>query len=169
MPELTLMCGQQEHVCASVSCKMYRRYTEIMEQNNGDKVEDAFSINQIILKEVFRISERELKKADATDQLIAVKKIHFTMQDIITKKFLDLNPEHPEHQEKSAFDEYDEEEGYNELEEQENMWKVCRDNLDRVVKLCIRAFNDSYTQVMESDIMSLLDYVAFEILTINEK
>lgn len=169
MPELTLMCGEKEVICTSVSCKMYRRYTEIMEKNDSETAADAFEVNQVILKEIFRVSERELKKADVLEQLTAIKKIHFTMQDIITKKFLDLNPEHPEQQEKSAFDEYDEEEGYNETEQQENIWKVCRDNLDRVVKLCIRAFNDSYTQVMESDIMSLLDYVAFEILTINEK
>ena len=38
-----------------------------------------------------------------------------------------------------------------------------------VVKLCIKGLNDSLSNVMKSDIMSLLDHVAFEIKTINEK
>ena len=169
MPELTLMCGQNEHVRTSVTAQMYRRYTEVMEQNNGESAADAFRFNGRILKDVFKVTDRELAKADVEEQLAAAKIIHFVMQDVITKKFLDLNPEHPEQQEPSAFDEYDEENGYNEIESKGSVWKVCRENLDRVVKLCIRSFNNSYTQCMESDIMSLLDYVSFEIATINEK
>lgn len=169
MPELTLLCGDEEHVCTTVSVKMYRKYTEFMEQNNGNRARDAFLLNSEILKEFFKISSRELQKAEVEEQLVAAKMIHFVAQEIVTKKFLELNPERPEEQEKSAFDEYDKENGYTELEEAENVWKICRENLDRVVKLCIRAFNDSYTKCMESDIISLLDYVKFEIATINEK
>lgn len=169
MPELTLLCGDEEHVCTTVSVKMYRKYTEFMERNNGNRARDAFLLNSEILKEFFKISSRELQKAEVEEQLVAAKMIHFVAQEIVTKKFLELNPERPEEQEKSAFDEYDKENGYTELEEAENVWKICRENLDRVVKLCIRAFNDSYTKCMESDIISLLDYVKFEIATINEK
>lgn len=168
MPELTLLCGSEEHVCTAVSVRMYRKYTEFMEHNNGSSAQDAFAINAEILKEFFGISSRELRKAEVEEQLVAAKTIHFVVQEIITKKFLELNPDRPEQQEKSIFDEYDEENGYNEGEKAENVWKVCRENLDRVVKLCIRAFNDSYTKCMESDIMSLIDYVVFEIATINE-
>lgn len=169
MPELTLLCGDEEHVCTTVSVKMYKKYTEFMERNNGNRARDAFLLNSEILKEFFKISSRELQKAEVEEQLVAAKMIHFVAQEIVTKKFLELNPERPEEQEKSAFDEYDKENGYTELEEAENVWKICRENLDRVVKLCIRAFNDSYTKCMESDIISLLDYVKFEIATINEK
>lgn len=169
MPEMVLMCGDEEHACTSVTVKMYRKYTEIMERNTGKSAQAAVRMNIELLKEIFGISERKAKQADVVEQLAAGKTIHFTMQEIITPKFLDLNPEHPEKQEKSAFDDYDEENGYNEEEKPENIWKVCRENLDRVVKLCIRALHNSYAQCMESDIMSLLDYVAFEILTINEK
>lgn len=45
---------------------------------------------------------------------------------------------------------------------------MCRENVDRVVKLCIRLMKSSYQECMESDIMSLLDYVAFEIKTLKE-
>lgn len=157
-----------------MSVEKYRAYTELMEKNGGDDVASAFQFNAAIMKMVFGISEREVLKADVAEQLAAAKMIHFVMQDIITQKFLELNPNRPEEveQEKSAFDEYDEENGYNEAENQlddENIWKVCRDNVDRVVKLCIKWLNDSLSNVMKSDIMSLLDHVAFEIKTINEK
>lgn len=157
-----------------MSVEKYRAYTELMERNGGDDVASAFQFNAAIMKMVFGTSEREVLKADVTEQLAAAKMIHFVMQDIITQKFLELNPNRPEEveKEKSAFDEYDEENGYNEAENQlddENIWKVCRDNVDRVVKLCIKGLNDSLSNVMKSDIMSLLDHVAFEIKTINEK
>lgn len=157
-----------------MSVEKYRAYTELMEKNGGDDVASAFQFNAAIMKMVFGISEREVLKADVAEQLAAAKMIHFVMQDIITQKFLELNPNRPEkvEKEKSAFDEYDEENGYNEAENQlddENIWKVCRDNVDRVVKLCIEGLNDSLSNVMKSDIMSLLDHVAFEIKTINEK
>lgn len=157
-----------------MSVEKYRAYTELMEKNGGDDVASAFQFNAAIMKMVFGISEREVLKADVAEQLAAAKMIHFVMQDIITQKFLELNPNRPEEVEKemSAFDEYDEENGYNEAENQlddENIWKVCHDNVDRVVKLCIKGLNDSLSNVMKSDIMSLLDHVAFEIKTINEK
>lgn len=157
-----------------MSVEKYRTYTELMEKNNGDDVSSAFQFNAAIMKMIFGISEREVLKADVAEQLATAKMIHFVMQDIITPKFLELNPNRPDEveQEKSAFDDYDEENGYNEAEKQlddENIWKVCRDNVDRVVKLCIKGLNDSLSNVMKSDIMSLLDHVAFEIKTINEK
>ena len=36
------------------------------------------------------------------------------------------------------------------------------------MKLCIRLMKNSYQDCMEADIMSLLDYVAFEIRTLKE-
>lgn len=170
MPELALACGDEEYACTSVTALMYRKYTEIMERGSGEGAAGAFMLNAEILKTVFGIPEGRVRAAGAAEQLAAAKAVHFAMQEVITPKFLSLNPEHPEKQEKSAFDDYDEENGYNEgAENPESIWKVCRENLDRVVKLCIRAFHDSYTKCMEADIMSLLDYVAFEIRTLNEK
>lgn len=157
-----------------MSVEKYRAYTELMEKNSGDDVSSAFQFNATIMKMIFGISERTVLKADVAEQLATAKMVHFVMQDIITPKFLELNPNRPDEveQEKSAFDDYDEENGYNEAKKQldeENIWKVCRDNVDRVTKLCIKGLNDSLSNVMKSDIMSLLDHVAFEIKTINEK
>ena len=131
----------------------------------------AFEANTKILMTVFGARQREVEEADPEDVLSAVKEIHFMMQDVITKKFLDLNPEHPEkiQKEKSAFDEYDEENGYNDEDLGENLWKICRENVDRIVKICINLMKNSYQQCIEADIMSLLDHAAFEIRTVDEK
>lgn len=171
MPELTLLCRDEEYVCQVVTVGMYRRYTEIMERGEDESFVKAFEANIQILKEMFDVTTRQLKQGNAMELLAAAKSVHFVMQDIVTLKFLELNPERPEtvEQEKSAFDEYDEENGYNdEIEEQHNIWKTCRENVDRVVKMCIHVMKNSYKQCMESDIMSLLDYVKFEIRTVKE-
>ena len=172
MPEIVLTCGDAEHVRTSVTVEQYRAYTELMEKNAGEDAKSAFWFNAEIMKMIFGISKKEVMKADVVDQLAAAKTTHYIMQEIITPKFLELNPDRPDQieQEKSAFDEYDRVNGYDDIEEQkENIWKVCRDNVDRVIKICVKAFNDSVTNCMKSDIMSLLDHVAFEIRTINEK
>ena len=72
--------------------------------------------------------------------------------------------------EKSAFDEYDRENGYeDELEEpEENQWKVCGEIVDRVVKIAIRLLKNSYSQCMKENIVTLLEYLRFELDTINE-
>lgn len=164
---MTLLCGHEERVCAAVSVSQYRKYMEIMERSDGAGAMAAVRMNEEILKNVFCVSSRELKKAEVADFLTAAKTIHFVMQEIITKKFLDLNPDHPE-QEASAFDEYDEENGYNDADNAVSLWQTCRENVDRIVKLCIRTFHDSYTTIMNADILALLDYVKFEIATIKE-
>lgn len=172
MPEFELCCEGEEYTQDVITVAMYRRYTEIMELNEGESRADAIEANFRILKEVFGVSIRQLKKCNLIELLAAAKSVHFAMQSIVTPKFLELNPEEVEkvEQEKSAFDDYDEENGYNdeEIKQNENIWAVCRDNVDRVVKMCIRVMKNSYKQCMESDIMSLLDYVKFEIRTVGE-
>ena len=96
MPELILPCGSGEHVCTAISVKMYRRYTEIMERNESGSAQDAFEANVQILSEVFGISSRKVEQAEVEDVTAAAKQIHFLMQEVITPKFLNLNPEHPE-------------------------------------------------------------------------
>lgn len=172
MPDLILTCRQQEYACKSISVRMYRRYTEIMERDNSNQAQQAIEADVQILAEVFGIPVRVADAADVEEILTAAKEIHFMMQDVITAKFLDLNPEHPEQVERedSAFDAYDEENGYNDdAAEESSFWRVCRENVDRVIKLCIRILGNSYQQSMEADIISLLDYVAFEIRTLKEK
>lgn len=72
--------------------------------------------------------------------------------------------------EASAFDDYDRENGYEDEDEQpeENQWKVCGEIVDRVVKIAIRLLKNSYSQCMKENIVTLLDYLKFELDTINE-
>ncbi len=170
MPELILPYGSDEKVRAAVSVGQYRRYTEIMETET-ETADDAMEANVRIVSEIFGVPMTQIRKMSMEDVAAVAKEIHFVMQEVITPKFLELNPEKvdPAVKEKSAFDEYDEENGYNEEEDTErNFWRVCRENTDRVVKLCIRLMKTSYRECMETDIISLLDYVAFEIRTLKE-
>ncbi len=169
MPELTFAAGEKPYVCTFISVEQYRKYTEYMEKNNSEDVRAAVLFNLQIIKMIFHISEVELQRTDVEEQLVTAKMIHFVMQEVVTPKFLELNHNQEQvQQEVSAFDEYDETNGYNDTEKQENIWKICRDNLDRVIKLCIKGFHDSLTGCLQTDIMSLLDHVAFEMRTINE-
>nr|DAU31150.1 MAG TPA: hypothetical protein [Caudoviricetes sp.] len=170
MPELILMCNQKEYVCAAITVNMYRRYVEIMERNVSDSIQDAFEANTRILMDVFGARQREIEQAEPEEVLTAAKEIHFMMQDVITPKFLELDRGHSEQiqKEKSAFDEYDEENGYNEESSTESIWKIYKENVDRVVKICIRLMKNSYQQCMESDIICLLEHAAFEIQTVDE-
>ena len=115
-----------------------------------------------------RMSLDEIGQIDAIEFVTAVKKIHFIMQDIISEKLMTLvDTEHVE-KEESAFDEYDLENGYEEEQQEENPWKICGEIADRVVKITIRLMKESYSQCMREDIMQLLDYLKFELETIDE-
>ena len=170
MPELSLK-ADREYTCLSVTAEKYRRYTEYMEKNQGDSAGAAVRFDAAIIKMMFDMPERVVMQAEIEEMLLTSKMIHFVMQEIVVEKFLELNPQRPElvEEEPSVFDDYDRENGYDIEEQQENVWKICRDNLDRVIKLCIRMCGDSLSACMNMDIMSLLDHVAFEIRTINER
>ncbi|HRL57155.1 MAG TPA: hypothetical protein PK462_07835 [Lachnospira sp.] len=137
---------------------------------NLQDIEKIFAFNARIIKVIFDTPENTILQADVVEQLTTCKMIHFTMQKIITPKFLELNPDRPDLEsiEKSAFDDYDEENGYNDTQDNRNVWQICRENLDRVIKLCVKAFNCSMTECMRMDIMTLLDHVKFEIETAHE-
>ena len=123
------------------------------------------------VQEIFgnRMSLAELGGAEVVEFLTAAKGIHFIMQNVISEKLLNIVEVEPVEQEASAFDEYDIENGYEEENEpEENTWKVCGEILDRVIKIAIRLLKNSYSQCMKEDIVSLLDYLKFELDTINE-
>ena len=98
---MTLPYGEDERICAAVSVRQYRRYTEIMEQNVTESIEDAVEANARILSEIFGVPMTQIRKMDAEDVMTAAKQVHFVMQDVITQKFLDLNPE-TEHRKKET-------------------------------------------------------------------
>ena len=112
----------------------------------------------------------EIGEIDAIDFLTAIKTVHFVMQNIIAEKLLNIVEVEQVEKEKSAFDEYDRENGYEDEPEEpeENQWKVCGEIVDRVVKIAIRLLKNSYSQCMKENIVTLLEYLHFELDTINE-
>ena len=61
MPEMTLPYGEDERICAAVSVRQYRRYTEIMEQNVTESIEDAVEANARILSEIFGVPMTQIR------------------------------------------------------------------------------------------------------------
>ena len=170
IPEIEITCRGEKAFINSVSVGQYRKYASLMEKNGSDRITDAMFFNKKIVQEIFgnRISLAELGEVEAVEFLTAAKGIHFIMQSAISEKLLNIVETESVEKEESAFDEYDIENGYEEDEPEENAWKVCGEILDRVVKIAIRLLKNSYKQCMEEDILSLLDYLKFELSTVNE-
>ena len=86
---------------------------------------------------------------------ISVDESNLVKENTKAEKLLNIVEVEQVEKEKSAFDEYDRENGYeDELEEpEENQWKVCGEIVDRVVKIAIRLLKNSYSQCMKENIV----------------
>lgn len=171
IPEVEITCRGETIFINSVTVEQYKKYINFMEKNISEKITDAIFFNKRIVQEIFgnRMPFSELGEMDAIEFLSAAKEIHFIMQNVISEKLLKIVEIEPVEQEPSAFDDYDMENGYGEENEpEENIWKVCGEILDRVIKIAIRLLKDSYSQCMKENIISLLEYLKFELDTINE-
>lgn len=171
IPEIEITCRNGTFFINSVTVEQYKKYVRLMEKNESDRISDMMFFNKKIIQETFgnRMSIAELGEADVVEVLTAAKGIHFIMQNVISEKLLNIVAVEPIERETSAFDEYDIDNGYEEESEpEENAWKVCGEILDRVIKLAIRLFKNSYSQCMKEDIVSLLEYLKFELDTGNE-
>lgn len=143
-----------------------------MEKNETETVSEANFFNKKILQKLLsnKVSIAEIGKIDAIEFLVSMKTVHFIMQDILMEKMLNVVEVQQIEKEKSAFDDYDRENGYEDEpeEEENNRWKICGEIIDRIIKLAIRLLKNSYSQCMKEDIEELLDYLKFELDTINE-
>lgn len=127
---------------------------------NEINVEESFYYNKKIVQEIFSISIYEISKINIVEFVFTYNAIHFIMQKIIMEKFKDLASEEIVY-EGSAFDEYDRENGYE--DEQNNLWQVAKENVNRIIKLSRKLLNMSYTDCINTDIYKLIDYIKFEI------
>lgn len=172
IPEIKITCNEKRHFLNSVTVEQYKNYINLMEKNNANTICGVIFFNKRILQELFgnKMTLAEIGEVDAAEFLEAVKTIHFVMQNIITEKLSTIVEVEQVEKEESAFDAYDRENGYeDEMEEsEENQWKVCREIIDRVVKIAIRLLKNSYSQCMKENIVTLLEYLKFELDTINE-
>ena len=144
---------------------------ELMEKNKSDDMLENIYFNMRILQELYpeRPTMTELKTVDMGQFLRAANAVHFVMQEIVTAKFRELSDVPPEEVQKSAFDDYDRENGYEDEAENGSIWESLKENVDRVAKIATRVLNTGYNECMQTDIMKLLDYVKFEIETAEEE
>ena len=171
IPEIEVTCSGKKYFINSITVEQYKKYIGLMEKNETEKISGVMFFNRKIMQELFgnEMTLAEIGNVDAIEFLTAIKTVHFVMQNIIAERLLNIvEVEHVE-KEKSAFDEYDIENGYeDEQKPEENQWKVCGEIVDRVVKIAIRLLKNSYSQCMKENIVTLLDYLKFELDTINE-
>lgn len=143
-----------------------------MEKNETEQLAEANYFNKKILQKLLKneVPIAEIGKMDAVEFLVSIKTVHFIMQDILMEKMLNVVEVQQIEKEKSAFDDYDRENGYeDDLDKEENnRWKICGEIIDRIVKIAIRILKNSYSQCMKEDMEELLDYLKFELGTINE-
>lgn len=172
IPEIEITCRGERLFINSVTVEQYKKYISLMEKNETETFYGVMFFNKKIMQEMFgnAFSFAAVGEIDAIEFLTAIKTVHFIMQDIVTEKLLSIVEVEQVEKEASAFDAYDRENGYEDEEEQpvENQWKVCREIIDRVVKIAIRLLKNSYSQCMKENIVTLLDYLKFELDTINE-
>lgn len=171
IPEIEITCAGKNVFINSVTVEQYKRYVSLMEKNDSDRITNVIFFSKKIIQDIFgnRMTLSELGEMEIIEFLSAVKGIHFIMQNVISEKMLKIVEIEPVERESSAFDDYDIENGYEEENEpEENIWKVYREILDRVIKIAIRLLKDSYSQCMKEDIISLLEYLKFELDTIHE-
>lgn len=171
IPELYITCNEERFFANTISVKQYRKYAELMQKNISEQLSNVMFFNLKIVQEIFKneMSLEQIERADVVEVLTASKTIHFIMQDIISPKFLELQDGGAVQREESAFDEYDIENGYEEEQKPESIWKICEENIDSVVKIAIKLLRNSYSQCLDADIVELLDFIKFEIRTIKEE
>lgn len=171
IPEITVTCRGERIFVNRITVEQYKKYAAFMEKNSSGRKPDAMFFNKRIIQEIFgnRMSLEELGAVDVIEFLTAAKGIHFIMQNIVSDALLNIVEAEPVEKEESAFDEYDKENGYEDEEhEEQNTWRICGEIIDRVVKIAIRLLRESYGQCMKEDIVALLNYLKFELETVNE-
>ncbi len=170
IPEISITCSTGKLFISSITVGQYRKYAVLMEKNDSDRIANAMFFNKKIIQEIFgnRMSLEELGGVDAVEFLAAAKGIHFIMQEIISEKLLSVVEVEQVEKEASAFDEYDIENGYEDEHQEQDAWKTCREITDRIIKIAIRMLKNSYSQCMGEDIVALLEYLKFELDTIEE-
>lgn len=172
IPEIEVTCSGKKYFINSITVEQYKKYISLMEKNDTEKFSRVMFFNKKIMQEMFgnELSLAAVGEIDAVEFLTAIKTVHFIMQNIVAEKMLSIVEVEQVEKEASAFDDYDRENGYEDEDEQpeENQWKVCGEIVDRVVKIAIRLLKNSYSQCMKENIVTLLDYLKFELDTINE-
>lgn len=169
IPEIKITCNGKIYFFSNITVQQYKKYLNLMDKNTSESRKTAMFFNMKIIQEVFdnQIPLEDLQKTDVIELLTVAKGIHFVMQNIISEKLTQVIGVEEVEKEKSGFDEYDIENGYEE-EKEESIWQTCGEIVDRFIKIAIRLLKNSYSQCMKEDIVELLDYIKFELDNLNE-
>lgn len=107
----------------------------------------------------------QLEIYDFFETYIFIRKYVDKIQDRIREIFVG-----DEVIEKSAFDEYDKENGYEDEElEEENIYDNYLKVIDNIIQYAIKNFNNSLEATLNMNILDLLDYIEFSINQRNEE
>lgn len=170
IPDVTITCRGKVMSFDSVSVRQYKKYVSLMDSNESESAEDILFYQKKMLQAMYKnkISLAQLGHADIVEFMAAAKATHFIMQEIVSQKLLSLTEAETVEKEESAFDEYDEENGYEDEQPEKSIWQSCGEIVDQIIKTSIRLLKNSYSQCMDEDIIDLLDYLKFELDTLNE-
>ena len=114
IPEIEVTCRGKRYFINSITVEQYKKYISLMEKNSTEKISGVMFFNTKIVQELFgnELTLAEIGEIDVIDFLTSIKTVHFVMQNIIAEKLLNIVEVEQVEKEKSAFDEYDRENGY---------------------------------------------------------
>lgn len=127
--------------------------------------------NMKIIQELFdhAMTLKDLESVNISELLTTMKTIHFVMQEVITPMFKQLSGGEEIEVEKSIFDEYDKENGYEDDDNSEiNVWDGCINVANMITKAAIRVLKNSYSQCLNTNIAELIKYLKYEIQTLDQ-
>ncbi len=170
IPEIEITCKGKRLFINSVTVEQYKKYINLMEKNDTEVFSGVMFFNKKIMQEMFgnELSLAAVGEIDAVEFLTAIKTVHFIMQNIIAEKMLNIveveqiEKEHPHSMNMTVKTDMRKRNNRRKINE------VCGEIVDRVVKIAIRLLKNSYSQCMKENIVTLLDYLKFELDTINE-
>lgn len=141
---------------------MYIKYLKIMNTEYEDIYEKIYRV--ILL--FFNVTARKLNNKSIFELYYCFTQIQLYINETINDKFIEINEAsgvETVKQEKSFFDEYDLEEGYEDEEEQKSIHDIYKETLNCTIKYAINNLKMSYKECIECNLSEMLDYIAFNI------
>jgi carboxypeptidase C (cathepsin A) len=111
------------------------------------------------------ISISKLEKMDIGDINSCFLLVQLYIKEQIEDKLqrmVEINGAEEIPQEKSIFDDYDKENGYEELEDEKDEYEKRKEVIYYAFKFAIRELKNSYRDCMECDLAEMLDFICFE-------
>ena len=147
----------------NISCSKYKRCIELFKLIDTKKEDFIYLYKLIIIFFDNKISKQELDQKDVFEILNIYMLIRAYIESI-NKKIINTFSEE-DIQEKSVFDEYDKENGYDDLEytEENNIYDRYLDILNDLFNFLIRKKVNSLKECLDTNIIDLIDFIKFKL------